>query len=107
MRFSFAVRNPCFTNRPTLPRGGPPAIPAPPTETTDAPLRKVHLAFSAASLARPPRMVRRRRLRKLPSLERHAAQLGPQAHAGRVLRGTAQPPLFQAQSLLLRLRQHR
>src|SRR5467141_1404651 len=106
MRFSFAVRNPCFTNRPTSPRGGLRTFPAPPMETTDETLCEIYVAFPPPLLARPPRMVWRCRLRKLSSFERHAAQLGPQATGRQVLRRTAQPPLFQAQSLLLKLTQH-
>src|SRR5713226_8544757 len=48
-------------------------------------------------------MVWRRRLRKLSSFKADPVRFLPHAHAGRVLRGSAQPALFQAQPLLLRL----
>src|SRR6266478_8193341 len=48
-------------------------------------------------------MVWRRRLRKLSSFKADPVRFLPHAHAGGVLRGTAQPALFQAQPLLLRL----
>src|SRR5437879_12527871 len=50
-------------------------------------------------------MVRRRCLCKLPPFERQAIQFVPHTLSGRVLRGTAQPPLFQTQSLLLKITQ--
>src|SRR6266550_2613900 len=90
-------------NRPTSPRGGPPTSLAPPTEMTDEKDCQDYLAFPAPLLARPSRMVRGRRLRRLSSFARYAIRLGPHTHAGRVLRRAAQPPLFAPQPLLLKL----
>src|SRR5260370_18951483 len=90
-------------NRPTSPRDGPRTSPAPPTETIDAKRCKECLAFPAPLLARPSRMVRRCRLRTLPSFARHAGRLLSCAFSGGVLRRAAQPPLFTPQPLLLKL----
>src|SRR6266849_9518558 len=88
---------------PTLPRSGPPITPARLTETTDAAHPKIHLAPAPPLLARPPRMVRRCRLRAVSSLTAHAIQLSPCSFAGGVLRRATQPTLFPSPSLLLKL----
>src|SRR5260370_5734069 len=99
MRFSAAARNRCFTNRLTSQHGGPPTIPAPPTETTDAQRCQDHVALRPPArpplLARSPLMVWRRGLRKLSSLESLAVQLSPPAYSHRILCRAAQPPLVQ------------
>src|SRR5437867_11720616 len=103
MRYSAAARNRCFTNRHTSLRAGLRTYPVPPMGTTDAIRRKIWVAIPAPFLAWSSRMVRRCRLRNLPPFEKHAIKFGPRTFSGRVLCGTAQSPLFQAQSLLLRL----
>src|SRR5437016_3424286 len=87
----------------TLQRSGPRSTPALHTETTDASHSKIHHAPATPLLARPPRMVRRCRLRMLSSLTAHAIQLSPSAFTGGVLRGATQPPVFPPQPLLLKL----
>src|SRR5712691_2905065 len=89
-------------SRRTSPRGGPEDLPVPPTETADETRRKDYVVCPPPLLARPSRMVWRRGLRKLSSFERLAVRHVPHSHSGRVLRGTAQSPLFPAQPLLLR-----
>src|SRR5712672_2602256 len=106
MPFSAAARSPCFTNRLTSPRAGPPTSPAPPTETTDANRHDCRLTFCSPLVARPSRMVRRRRLRKLSSFETHPVRHLPHPHARRVLCRTAQSPLFAPQPLLLTSRKN-
>src|SRR6266436_2153366 len=90
-------------SRPTLQRSGPRILPAPLMETTDAAHSKIHHPPATSLLARPPRMVRRCRLRTLSSFSTHAIQLSPRAFAGGVLRRAAQPPLFPSKPLLLKL----
>src|SRR6266852_6275915 len=102
-RFSAAAKNLCFMNRPTSPRGGPRTSLAPPTEMTDEKDCKDYVAFPAPLLARPSRMVRGCRLRKLSSFARHAVRRSLCAFSGGVLRRAAQPPLFPPQPLLLKL----
>src|SRR2546429_5411301 len=70
-------------NRPTSPHGGPRTSLAPPTETTDETRRKEYFAFPAPLLARPSRMVRGCRLRKLSSFARYTIRFGPHTHTDR------------------------
>src|SRR6267143_258216 len=90
-------------SRPTLQRSGLRISPELHPETINAAHSKIHLTPATSLLARPPRMVRRCRLRMLSSLTAHAMQLSPSAFAGGVLRGATQPPLFPPQPLLLKL----
>src|SRR5258708_27066604 len=101
MPFSVTASGASLANRSIVPRAGPPTIPAPPTETIDAPPPKDVRAPLPPVLAWPPRMVRRRCLRNLPALQWQAGKSDLHTYPGRVLRGTTQPPLLQAQPLLL------
>jgi len=89
-----------LTNRRTSLRAGPRISPAPPTETTDATRRKIYLTFPAPFL-RAFANGRAMLPMNATFVRRHAMRFVPPAHAGRILRGTAQPPLFTPQPLLL------
>src|SRR6267143_3144763 len=90
-------------SRPPLQRSGLRISPELHPETINAAHSKIHLAPATPLLARPPRMVRRCRLRTISSFSTHTIQLLPGAFAGGVLRGATQPPLFTPEPLLLKL----
>src|SRR5689334_14495966 len=73
-----------------------------PSETTDAQSCQTHEAFCSSLLARCSRMVRRRGLRKLFAFQSQPDEFVRAARPGRILRRTAQSPVFASQSLLLR-----